>query len=228
MKKTLPTNPQDMAPSSPTPTHPAGGFSAWLEAFRNSLGKGSENQVPCGDCVGCCTSSYFIHVGPTETQALRLIPKQICVAAPGMPVGNVLMGHSPDGACPLLQHRTCTIYNHRPKTCRAYDCRVFAAAGITAGGEDKSAINQRVRTWRFDYPTESDRKAHQAVKAAARFIRENAKLFPGGRIPTDPSQLAILAIKVHSIFRNDPDSRLSKSEIVRQIVECAEHATPVA
>ena len=50
-----------------TGTLPAGDFSGWLRAMRSALAGGPGMQVACGDCVGCCTSSYFIKVRPHES-----------------------------------------------------------------------------------------------------------------------------------------------------------------
>jgi uncharacterized protein len=209
-------------PNDPGNEIPAGEFSDWLLGFQSSLRDGTDNDVACGDCVGCCSSSYFIHVGPSEKDALRHLPKDIAIPAPGMAPGNLLIGYQPDGRCPLLgEDRRCTIYAHRPKTCRAYDCRIFAAAGITAGGNDKSTINERVKSWKFTYASDSDRRLHRSVKQAAKFIREHAKLFPGGWIPTDPSQLAILAVKSHSIFLESSAAEQTDQAIALKIVECS-------
>ena len=91
----------------------------------------------------------------------------------------------------------CTIYAHRPLTCRTYDCRVFAAAGIDA---DREEITRRARRWRFACPAPRDRDELAAVRAAARFVRDNAAAFPGGRVPDDPGQLAVLAVKAAGVF----------------------------
>jgi Fe-S-cluster containining protein len=177
----------------------AGAFSVWLHETREALRTGSAADVPCGTCTACCTSSYFIHIHPDETETLRHIGKDGLTPAAGLPQGNMLMGYDQDGLCPQMNHGQCAIYEHRPRTCRSYDCRVFAAAGITAG-DDKPRINSRVEEWSFDYPTQRDREEHEAVRAAARFIQKNAALFPGGKVPENPSQLAILAIKVYRVF----------------------------
>jgi hypothetical protein len=105
----------------------------------------------------------------------------------------------------MLRGVQCSIYEHRPATCRLFDCRVFAAAGIPAGGEDRRRIAERAARWRFSYPRESDRREHEAVRAAARFITENAGSFPGGRVPSDASQLAVVAIKAYRVFMVGPD-----------------------
>jgi Fe-S-cluster containining protein len=179
---------------------PAGGFSAWLRHARSALLTEGGTDVACGACVGCCSSSYFIHIRPEERDALSRIATDIPVAAPGLPKGHVLLGYDQKGICPMLVEGKCSIYAHRPLTCRQYDCRVFAAAGIAAGGADKARINERVRRWRFGYPTQGDRDEHLAVQAAATFIREHAECFPGGRTPSDPSQLAVLALKAYGVF----------------------------
>ncbi len=196
---------------------PAGDFSSWLHNFRGALLNEGGINVDCGDCAACCSSSQFIHVRPEETGTLDLINKDLLVAAPGLPEGHVLLGYDKDGRCPLLKAGKCSIYERRPLTCRIYDCRVFTAAGLTAGGKDKARIDQRVRRWKFSYSAGRDRDEHLAVRAAARFIREHAESFPGGRIPGSPSELAILAVKVHAVFLEEGER--PANEMAGAIVE---------
>lgn len=105
----------------------------------------------------------------------------------------------------------CSIYAHRPQTCKDYDCRIFAAAGIEAGGPEKRVINERVQAWRFRYRDAGMRQAHDAVRAAAAFIRDRRESFPGGRVPSSPTGIAVLALKTHGIFL-DPGSELLADE----------------
>ena len=188
------------------PGLPAGGFSAWLRRTRRAQVEGGGVRVPCGECIACCTSSYFIHVGPGESGALRHVPKELLFPAPGLPRGNFVLGYDDQGRCPMLVEGRCSIYEQRPRTCRDYDCRVFPAAGIGAGDGDKELIDQRARRWRFSYPAGRDRREHLAVQAAARFLRERAGCFPAGVVPGNPAQLAVLAIKVFDVFIDDPDA----------------------
>ena len=182
----------------------AGPFGAWLAAARASLrGEGRGLDVPCGECVGCCTSSLFVHVAPDETRTLAVIPKRLLVRAPGRPRGHLLLGFADDGACPMLKARACSIYERRPRTCRDYDCRMLAAAGVEAG-DGKDAINERVRSWAFTYESDADRRAHDAVRAAAAFIRGERASFPGGAAPSSPDQIAVLALKVYELFLDGP------------------------
>jgi Fe-S-cluster containining protein len=207
--------------SDASSTLPAGDFSAWLGQARHALLHGGGTDVECGTCTACCSSSYFIHIRPEETDALAHIGPDGLVPASGMPQGHMLMGYDQEGLCPQMHQGKCAVYAHRPQTCRSYDCRVFAAAETTAG-PDKPKINLRVEQWRFAYPTARDREDHQAVGAASKFIRENAAAFPGGRIPEDPSQLAITALKVYGVFLpggKGVDPEASPQEIAAAIVE---------
>jgi hypothetical protein len=132
-----------------------------------------------------------------------------------------MMGYREDGTCPMLKAGKCSVYQHRPQTCRDYDCRIFAAAGIDAGGADKSVINDRVRAWRFTYPTDEDRRVHDAVKAAAVFIREHRPDFPGGRAPTAPTGIAVLALKVYRLFLDPELGNKSNATLAMAIIKAS-------
>ena len=112
----------------------------------------------------------------------------------------MLLGFDENGHCPMLIDNKCSIYKHRPRTCRAYDCRVFTATGLTTTDAEKELIAERVSRWRFSYPSEHDREVQAAVKDAAHFLREHADQFPEGFIPTASTQLAVLAVQVHDVF----------------------------
>ncbi len=206
------------ASPSDTGSLPAGEFAEWLRQTRAAQAQKRTVGVACGSCIGCCTSSYFIHIAPDETETLQRIPKALKFAAPVLPKGHVLMGYDEQGRCPMLAGGKCSIYEHRPQTCRNYDCRVFPAAGIEAGGAEKELINQRVRRWKFSYPTEQDHSDHVAVMAAARFLREKAELFPVGFVPGNAAQLAILAIKVYEVFKDDAGQKRPNTEIVSDVM----------
>jgi uncharacterized protein len=176
----------------------AGAFGVWLEEMRAALRHEVSAGVPCGDCSACCSTSHFVHVGPEETDALVHIPPDVRFPAPGMPAGHVVLGFDQRGRCPMLDGGgRCAIYEHRPLTCRTYDCRVFAAAGVDA---DRDEITRRARRWRFACPAPRDRDGLAAVSAAARWVRGHAAAFPGGAVPDDPAQLAVLAVKAAGVF----------------------------
>jgi len=204
---------------------PAGGFSCWLRRTLVALAEEGEADVPCGECSACCTTSHFVHVGPEETQTLARIPRELLFPAPGLPAGNVLMGYDEHGRCPMLTGGRCSIYEQRPLTCRTYDCRVFAAAGIAA---DSDPITRQARRWRFSHPTRDDRDQHAAVRAAARFVRERAECFPGGAAPRDPVHVALLAIDAYGVFleRGDEPGATAQAssdlDVARAVMEVNE------
>ena len=182
----------------------AGKFSEWLRAMRSALAGGPGMDVACGSCVGCCTSSYFIKVRAHENGARAAIGAARLTASPDEP-GVELMGYDAHGHCPMFRDGACSIYSDRPGTCRTYDCRVFTAAGMSAG-EGRPMINERVASWRFDYPDELDRREQRAVTAAANYLRQHPVRFPGGRVPSRPAEVAVLAIKAYPVFMNPPAS----------------------
>jgi len=151
----------------------AGAFSVWLSDTQAALRGERGADVPCDGCTACCTSSMFIHIEPDERDTLAHIPKHLLFPAPRRPHGHVVLGHDERGHCPMLVDNRCSIYEHRPRTCRTYDCRVFAATGLDAADGDprKSAIADRVERWRFEHRTEDDRSAHAAVWEAVVEIR---------------------------------------------------------
>ena len=184
----------------------AGDFSSWLADVEGAIGGKRASEVPCDGCTACCTSSQFVHIGPDETETLARIPAALLFPAPRMPAGHVLLGYDHRGHCPMLVDGRCSIYEHRPRTCRTYDCRVLPAAGLTDDGEDKAGIARRTVRWRFGLPTRDDEVRHQAVRAAARFLDDHRALLPAGAVPTGPTQLAVLAVGVHRAFLSHDDA----------------------
>jgi Fe-S-cluster containining protein len=179
---------------------PAGSFSAWLGGMQRALGGDQGSDVPCDGCTACCRSSQFVHIGPDEAETLARIPAELLFPAPGLPRGNVVLGYDEHGHCPMLVDDKCSIYEHRPRTCRTYDCRVFPAAGVEIDDEDQLPIARQARRWQFSFPEEVDRIQHDAVRAAARFVRDHEDLLSEGAAPANPTQHAVLAIRMHEAF----------------------------
>jgi uncharacterized protein len=209
------------SPPSPQDEIPAGNFLTWLESFRASLLGNEGSEVPCGDCRGCCISGYSVQVRLHDEGARALIPAELLVGAPGFAQGDLTMAARPDGACPMLRSNECSIYASRPQTCRDYDCRVFAAAGVEPGGPDKVVINRRVRQWLFSYPTESDQKAHHAVIATAAFIRAKRSSFPGQRAPIGLSGVSVLACESYSVFLQLDIHEKADEEVAQMILKAS-------
>jgi hypothetical protein len=184
---------------------PAGDFSDWLGGMARALRGDGGSDVPCGGCTGCCTSSQFIHIEPDETDTLARIPAELLFPAPRLPAGNVLLGYDHNGHCPMLVDGACSIYEQRPRTCRTYDCRVLPAAGVELDDEDKQPIARRARRWRFGYPGGADRIEHEAVRAAARFLREHEDRLADDVVPATATERAVLAVELHEAFLDHDD-----------------------
>ena len=200
----------------------AGDFSNWLSEMRHALKNKAETDVPCGQCTACCTSSYFIHIKPTETDTLSHIPAELLFPAPGMAEGNVLMGYDEKGHCPMLQNGACSIYEHRPSTCRSYDCRIFPATGVQISEKDKVHITQQVERWKFDFAQAEDLKEHQAVQKAASFLKSKSRLFPSGELPGNATQLATMAIKIFDLFLDESAEGVDDRKMTQSILRARE------
>ncbi len=178
----------------------AGDFSSWITDMRAAIRGERGADVPCGNCTACCTSSQFVHIEPDESDTLSRIPVELLFPAPGLPTGHVVLGYDERGHCPMLVDSKCTIYQHRPRTCRVYDCRIFPAAGVAIDDDNKIEIAQQVRRWRFAHPNDADRDQHDAVRAAATFVAQHADLLENGSVPTNATQRAVLAVEIHDMF----------------------------
>lgn len=157
-------------------------------------------DVPCGACRGCCSAGRFVHLTPSDHSTYSVVPKPLLHCAPGMPKGYAVMGYLSGGFCPMLKDEICSIYPSRPTTCRTFDCRVLAAAGLEIDGRWNERINERVRAWRFSFFSGNGQRHLGAIRRAANFVQQHSDAFPGGRAPRAPMTIAVLAIKVHTVF----------------------------
>jgi uncharacterized protein len=182
------------------PPLPAGDFSSWLAGMLRALDGDADSDVPCDSCTACCTSSQFVHIEPDEADTLAHVPAELLFPAPRLPSGHVLLGYDEHGRCPMLLDGACSIYAHRPRTCRTYDCRVLPAAGVELDDPAKAAIARRARRWRFTHPTDDDRVEHEAVQAAARFVRDRRDALSDAAVPLRATDRAVVALRVHDAF----------------------------
>ena len=118
----------------------------------------------------------------------------------------MVLGYDEHGRCPMLADNGCSIYEHRPVTCRTYDCRIFPASDVVLDDDAKVLIADQAQRWRFDFPTQTDREQHDAVRAAAVFIRNHPYVLPGGGA-TNSTQLAVAAVVAHEIFLGPDEAR---------------------
>ena len=168
--------------------------------MRTAIRTGTTADVPCGTCTACCTSSQFVHVAPDETDTLVHIPRDLLFPAPGMPEGHVVLGYDERGHCPMLVDGHCSIYQHRPRTCRTYDCRVLPAAGFQHDDDVPVEIGRRASRWRFTHQTDVARVQHVAVEAAATFLAEHPDVLPPESGRPSLTRLAALAVEIYECF----------------------------
>ncbi|MBW8887774.1 MAG: YkgJ family cysteine cluster protein [Fibrobacteres bacterium] len=200
------------------PPLPTLAFTDWLRAMDASARSGEGMAVDCGECRGCCTSSYFIPIESDEKETLAHIPKRLLFPAPGKSKGRWLIGFDEKGHCAFFKDNACSIYAHRPRVCRAYDCRVFPATGLSE--DDKPAIANQAKRWRFGFPSAEDERQFEAARAAARFLRGHAADFPEAFLPSQATQLAALALRIRSVFLGKRSTSAAK---IAEILALAAH-----
>jgi hypothetical protein len=175
-----------------------------------------EAVVPCDGCLGCCVSGYQVPLRPDDTTALDEVPAAQLVLPRGG-AGLARMLPRTDGSCPMLDQGRCRIYAGRPRTCRDYDCRIYAAAGLAPDGP-RPLIRARVREWAFSYGDGEERQA-AAVRRAAQFIRRHAALFPPAMRAHSAAAAAVLAVKVYPLFLERGGGGAPAEERVRHVLE---------
>lgn len=195
----------------------AGAFGPWLAAMRDVLRGGRDADVPCGECIGCCISSYPIPLRPGDVRARAEVPEQYLLGQAGHGQ-RWLMGFREDGSCPFMNSHRCDIYAARPQTCRDYDCRIYAATGQVPDG-GREVIERRVREWRFECATDEERADAAALRRAAQFIRTHAGLFPPAMRATSATAAAVLAVKTYPLFRSEDE--LPPDALAEQVMKLA-------
>jgi uncharacterized protein len=114
----------------------------------------------------------------------------------------------------MLVDGACSIYNHRPRTCRVYDCRVFAATGLAEDVDGKAMISKAAKLWRFD-PEVNAQLA--AIRSAATYLRDHAAEL-ADVLPLTVTHLAVLAFEIHELWLDGspdvPNVRRRITEVV--------------
>lgn len=216
---------------------PAGEFSTWLRTIRKAIKENRGTNVPCGGCVACCSASCFIHIKSSETDTLRRIPKELLAPAPWRPKGDMVLGYFKDGCCPMIKEKKCSIYEHRPYTCRIFDCRILAATGLGLKSAVHNPILQQARLWKFQYRTKRAKALHAAVQDAAKFLTRHKESIKNHVISTDVIQLSVLAVEVYDVFLGrhkyrmrpgmtitDYDNVKLRKVLAKLLVEIPEHS----
>lgn len=80
-------------------------------------------KVPCNGCRECCYHGR-VDVHPDWGDDMTHL------AVERDDAGDYWLQKAADGACVHLGEGGCTIYEHRPRSCRAYDCRIYSLCGV--------------------------------------------------------------------------------------------------
>lgn len=186
------------------------------EWFARHRANPTDADVPCGDCNACCRAGLFVHIGPDEQDTLKQIPKALLFAAPGLPRGHRLLGYNERGHCPMLRDGRCSIYAARPRTCREFDCRVFAITEVEPPGAHSQDLRARVKAWRI--VSDDAGALVAALRAAACFLDDHRALLPAGFVPRDPAQRALRLLGVAEVLHGLENAKPDPNAVVEQVI----------
>ena len=82
-------------------------------------------ETPCGKCIACCYTTK-VELDPDQDSPVALAHLDYTVHEDG----SMWLRKRADGACVHLGPTGCTVYEHRPYTCRRYDCRLGGLVGM--------------------------------------------------------------------------------------------------
>jgi hypothetical protein len=201
--------------SAGNPPLDAGRVGPWLAQLEAALAVDADADVPCDGCTACCRASQFVPVGPDEADALAHLPAELLFPVPGRP-GHQLLGYDERGHCPMLVEDRCSVYEHRPRACRTYDCRVYAATAVDPDPATQADVAVRVGRWRFAVEDEQDEAQLAALHAAAAWVHDHRAELPTAVVPSTPSHHAALAVALHPAFLPGAD-RPSPAELVAHL-----------
>jgi uncharacterized protein len=110
------------------------------EDFLAAWWRGDAGPVPCAGCFACC---YYEGITVDKKRDNRRLPHLLTERNADGEL--VLQRRRADGACVHLGEEGCTVYEHRPAVCRAFDCRVFAAMGLV----ERCGPDHQLPDWEF-------------------------------------------------------------------------------
>jgi hypothetical protein len=179
----------------------AGRQGEFLASFNRTAG--AARSVPCNGCVACCYHPC-VDVDPDQERADDLAHLDLV----SHPKGGLALRKREDGACVHLGPIGCTVYAHRPRACRSYDCRIYSVIGVA----DHYDNDQTAPGWVFDVVTETDQLQGLALHLGAmKHIAAHAKWTAEGALAAAFNdfleRLPIAKQMIETIERMSPDER---------------------
>ena len=143
----------------------------WAEVA--SGGRVEALEVPCAGCRACC-----YHRGTDVYPELELAENLAHLDLEKRADGRFYLRKREDGACIHLGPSGCTVYQHRPHACRAYDCRIYPLFGVL----DSFDGDHVQPAWVFQPATQEGRVF--AATCQVMGVVEKKKFFDAGERPT--------------------------------------------
>jgi Fe-S-cluster containining protein len=81
------------------------------------------SDVPCNGCTACCRHALIVLIPEEGDLAAIYETQDVLSPLTGHPAKALLQTR--EGACIYLGDGGCTIYDHRPVICKAFDCRRY-------------------------------------------------------------------------------------------------------
>src|SRR5215472_16937799 len=106
-------------------------------------GDGADLERLCQSCGLCCDGSLFGRVGlaPGEVEGARRRGLRVVPSGGSLEQPCAALEASASG-----RRRTCSIYDERPQSCRAFACRLYERHRLEGGPlEERLAVVRRVR-----------------------------------------------------------------------------------
>jgi hypothetical protein len=117
-----------------------------LTSGASTVPEGADAKVPCDGCTACCRSGLDIELQKLETgEGLDTFEKD----------GIRWLRRNSDGSCIHFVEGRCAVYSRRPISCRTYDCRDRAVAGLLHSPMDVPA-NEVIMSWMQETKTKED------------------------------------------------------------------------
>jgi len=148
-------------------------------------------EVPCNGCRECCWHPR-VDLDPDEER-----PEDLAHLAVEHDDEGYFLKKREDGACVHLGEHGCTVYAHRPRACRIFDCRLGGLAGLVQPFDDQR--RHRAPAWQFEIETSEDRAI---ALAALPFVGRALKGEPIG-VSFDE----MMKVVVRDLFEHLPAAR---------------------
>lgn len=145
-------------------------------------------EVPCDGCRECCWH-HRVGVDPAAER-----PQDLAHLTMEHDADGYFLSKRADGACVHLGPQGCTVYSHRPRGCRTYDCRVAGLAGLVEPFEG----DHRAPAWHFPVRTPEDKAVLLAAGLAAYpYVKRQLS---GETLPSWAEMLVTVLKHVHELM----------------------------